>query len=532
MSAAVTDGSALAPQPGTAAPEINWTFLLLGFAGMVIGQFMAILDIQIVAASLPQIQAGIGASADEISWIQTAYLIPEVVMIPLSGYLSRLWGTQKVFLVSCTGFLLMSVATGLSTSIDMMILFRALQGFVGGAMIPTVFAVAFTAFPPDKRVTASVVMGLIVTLAPTVGPTLGGHLTEWLSWRWLFFINVIPGLLVLFLVGRFADFDKGDPSLSRGFDWFGLGLMAVFLMSMQFVLEEGSKKDWFADTAILALAVVAAISGPAFIWRSLTYFNPIVELRAFANRNFTVGFIMTFIVGAALFGGTFLLPLFLGRVLDYSPSEVGTTMVVSGLAMFATAPFAGRLVRKLDLRLLMFVGFVMCAWGMWDARALTSEWGYWEFAGVQAMRGAGVMLAMIAAQQVTMSTLPDHMVKNASGLVNLSRNVGGAFGLAFLNTSLTTNTAVHMGELTDRISQSNVQMQAMLAGMSQRFAGSIDPEGAALKAVWGMLQRQATTLAFGDAFAMLAMACAVAAVVTLFARPVKATPGAPPLEAH
>ncbi len=466
MSTAVIDGSVPAPTSETTAPEINWTFLLLGFAGMVIGQFMAILDIQIVAASLPQIQAGIGASADEISWIQTAYLIPEVVMIPLSGYLSRLWGTQKVFLVSCTGFLVMSVATGLSTSIDMMILFRALQGFVGGAMIPTVFAVAFTAFPPDRRVTASVVMGLIVTLAPTVGPTLGGHLTEWLSWRWLFFINVVPGLLVLFLVGRYANFDKGDLSLAKGFDWFGLGLMAVFLMSMQFVLEEGSKNDWFADTTILVLAVVAAVTGPAFIWRSLTYYNPIVELRAFANRNFTVGVIMTFIVGAALFGGTFLLPLFLGRVLDYSPSEVGTTMVVSGLAMFLTAPFAGRLVRKLDLRLLMFVGFIMCAWGMWDARALTSEWGYWEFAGVQAMRGAGVMLAMIAAQQVTMSTLPDHMVKNASGLVNLSRNVGGAFGLAFLNTSLTTNTAVHMGELTGRISQSSVQMQAMLAGMS------------------------------------------------------------------
>ena len=525
MSPAVTDSSTAAPAFGAAAPEINWTFLLLGFAGMVIGQFMAILDIQIVAASLPQIQAGIGASADEISWIQTAYLIPEVVMIPLSGYLSRLWGTQKVFLVSCTGFLVMSVATGLSTSIDMMILFRALQGFVGGAMIPT-------AFPPDKRVTASVVMGLIVTLAPTVGPTLGGHLTEWLSWRWLFFINVVPGMLVLFLVGRYADFDRGDPSLSKGFDWFGLGLMAVFLMSMQFVLEEGSKNDWFADTAILALAVVAAITGPAFIWRSLTYYNPIVELRAFANRNFTVGVIMTFIVGAALFGGTFLLPLFLGRVLDYSPSEVGTTMVVSGLAMFATAPFAGRLVRRLDLRILMFVGFIMCAWGMWEARALTAEWGYWEFAGVQAMRGAGVMLAMIAAQQVTMSTLPDHMVKNASGLVNLSRNVGGAFGLAFLNTSLTTNTAVHMGELTSRISQSDQAMQHMLAGMTQRFAGSIDPHAAALKAVWGMLQRQATTLAFGDAFAMLAIACAVAAFVTLFAQPVKMAPNTPPLEVH
>jgi DHA2 family multidrug resistance protein len=183
-------GSVSGAAAPAAAPQIDWTRLMLGFGAMVIGQFMAILDIQIVAASLPQIQAGVGASADQVSWIQTAYLIPEVVMIPLSGYLSRLWGTQKVYLASCTGFIVMSVLTGLSSSIDMMILTRALQGFIGGAMIPTVFAVAFTAFPPEKRITASVIMGLIVTLAPTVGPTLGGHLTEWLSWRWLFFINV------------------------------------------------------------------------------------------------------------------------------------------------------------------------------------------------------------------------------------------------------------------------------------------------------------------------------------------------------
>lgn len=515
-----------------AEPKINWTILLLGFAGMVIGQFMAILDIQIVASSLPQIQAGVGASADEISWIQTAYLIPEVVMIPLSGYLSRLWGTQKVFLVSCAGFMLMSVATGLSSSIEAMIFFRALQGFVGGAMIPTVFAVAFTAFPPEKRITASVVMGLIVTLAPTVGPTLGGHLTEWLSWRWLFFINVPPGLLVLFLVGRYANFDKGDPSLTKGFDWWGLGLMAVFLMSLQFVLEEGSKNDWFSDDNILWLAVLAAITGPAFIGRSLTYYNPVVELRAFTNRNFMVGVVMTFTVGAALFGGTFLLPLFLSRVRDYSAAEVGTTMVVSGLAMFVTAPFAGRLVRKVDARILMFGGFMLCAWGMWDAHAVTSEWGFWEFAGVQAVRGAGVMMAMIAAQQVTMSTLPPHMVKNASGLVNLSRNVGGAFGLAFLNTSLTQNTASHMSELTWNISVTNGGMQAMLAGMQERFASSIDPAGAAMKAIQGMLTLQATTLAFGDAFAMLAVGCVFAAFVTLLSRPVKAAAGDPPVDAH
>ena len=519
--------SAPSPSAPTDQTPVNWTVLLLGFAGMVLGQFMAILDIQIVAASLPQIQAGVGASADEISWIQTAYLIPEVVMIPLSGFLSRLWGTQKVFMASCAGFLVMSVAVGLSTSIEVMIVFRALQGFLGGAMIPTVFAVAFTAFPPDKRITASIIMGLIVTLAPTVGPTLGGHLTEALSWHWLFFINIFPGILVLILVGRYGNFDKGDPSLAKGFDWWGLGLMAVFLMSLQFVLEEGAKNDWFADDHILLLSIVTALSGPAFIWRCLSYRNPIVELRAFANRNFCVGVAMTFIVGAALFGGSFLMPLFLGRIRDYSAAEVGTTMAVSGLAMFATAPFAGKLVRNFDPRLLMFGGFILCAWGMWDARLVTDVWGFWEFASVQAVRGAGVMIAMIASQQVTMSTLPPHMVKNASGLVNLSRNVGGAFGLAILNTSLTESTAKHLGDLTSAITITDTKVQAMIQSLTQRFSGSINPEGAAYKALYGMLQKQATTLAFGDAFAILAMACVVAAFITLMAKPGKpADPGA------
>ena len=524
----------MSPAPTKADGQVNWTVLLLGFAGMVIGQFMAILDIQIVAASLPQIQAGVGASADEISWVQTAYLIPEVVMIPLSGYLSRLWGTQKVFLVSCAGFLIMSVATGLSSSIDTMIIFRALQGFVGGAMIPTVFAVAFTAFPPEKRVTASVVMGLIVTLAPTVGPTLGGHLTEWLSWRWLFFINVVPGMLVLFLVGRYARFDEGDPSLAKGFDWWGLGLMAVFLMSLQFVLEEGAKDDWFADDTILLLAVVAAVTGPAFIWRSLVYRNPIVELRAFANRNFTVGVIMTFTVGAALFGGTFLLPLFLGRVGGFSAAEVGTIMVVSGLAMFLTAPIAGRIARLLDPRIPMFIGFMLAAWGMWDAHAVTPEWGFWEFAGVQTLRGVGVMLAMIASQNVTMSTLTPQMIKNASGLVNLARNVGGAFGLAMLNTVLTERTAAHMGEMTSRISTTSTQTADMLSGLVARFEelGLADPQGAAYASLYRMIHLQASNLAFGDAFAMLGFGCVIAAFIVLLAKPVRGGLLAPSGDMH
>ncbi len=521
-----------APRPANDAAEIDWPKLLLGFAAMVIGQFMAILDIQIVAASLPQIQAGVSASADEVSWIQTAYLIPEVVMIPLSGYLSRLWGTQKVYMISCLGFVLMSVATGLSSNIQMMIVTRALQGFIGGAMIPTVFAVAFSAFPPNRRLTASVIIGLIVTLAPTVGPTFGGHLTEALSWRWLFFVNAPIGVVVLAMVWRWGDFDKGDPSLAKGFDWLGLGTMAAFLMSLQYVLEEGAKNDWFQDGTIVALSLLAAVSGVAFVWRSLSYRQPIVELRAFADRNFRVGIVMNFLNGGLLFGGTFLLPLFLGRVRNYSAAEVGTTMMVSGAAMFLTGPIVGRLARGVDPRIPLFVGFLLAAFGMWMGREVTPEWGFWQFAGVQACRGVGVMTAMITAQNVTMSTLTPAMVKNASGLVNLARNVGGAMGLALLSTALTSQTALHLDELSAGVSAANANTQALIAGLTDRMTqlGLADPDGAARKAVFGMISRQATAQAFGDGFVLLAFGALAAGVVALFAKPGKVK--AAPMESH
>ena len=508
--------------------------LLIGFGAMVLGQFMAILDIQIIASSLADIQAGVGASADEISWIQTSYLIAEVVMIPLSGFLSRLWGTRKVFLASAAGFVLTSVATGLSDSIGAMIFWRALQGFVGGAMIPTVFAVAFTAFPGRQRVTASVIIGLIVTLAPTIGPTLGGHITEWLSWRWLFFINVVPGAVVLALVWRFGDLDRGDPTLAKGFDWVGLVLMAVFLMSLQYVLEEGSKKNWFEEAEILATALVSGVSGAFFLWRSLVYRQPIIELRAFRDRNFSLGVFLTFVVGAGLFGGAFVLPLFLAHVRGYSAAEIGTTMVVSGLSMFLSAPIAGRLSRSLSPRILIPVGFGLVAWGFWLGHGVTKDWGFWEFAGLQAFRGVGVMLAMIAAQNVTMATLAPAMVKNGSGVVNLMRNIGGAVGLASIATALSERTALHLNELAARIVMTDAGARAMLDGLAQRLVagGSPDPAAAARKMFGQLLQREAATLAYGDIFAGLALMFAIGAVVAMLAAPARLPGFSAPAEAH
>ncbi len=529
------DAGGFSDAPRKANGEVDWLSLYLGFFAMVVGQFMAMLDIQIVASSLPQIQAGISASADEVSWIQSAYLIPEIVMIPLSGYLSRLWGTQRVFMVSCAGFVVMSVLTGLSSSIDEMIVTRALQGFIGGAMIPTVFAIAFTAFPMERRVTATTIMGLIVTLAPTIGPTLGGHLTELLSWRWLFFINIVPGILVLVLVGRYGNFDRGDPSLAKGFDWFGLAFMATFLMSLEVVLADGAKDNWFADDRILWLSVVTGISGVVFVWRQLTYWQPIMQLRVFADRNFTIGILINFANGATIFGGTFLIPLFLGRVQQFSSAQVGTTMLVSGVTMMMVAPIAGRVVRRYDPRISMVAGLLIASAGVWPGHAITKDWGFWNFAALQAMRSFGVMLAMIGSQMLAMSTLAPQLIKSASGIINLARNTGGAVGLAVLSSALASNTAEHMNDLTSRVSYASGQAQQMLAGLAQRMAGMgvPDPAGAARKAFDFMIAQDAQVLAFGDGFAMLTAGCLAAACVSLLARPgPMAMMPPPPKDAH
>jgi DHA2 family multidrug resistance protein len=513
----------VAPPPvlGADGQPVDWVKVFLGFGGMVVGQFMAMLDIQIVASSLVQIQSGIGATNDEIAWVQTIYLLAEVVIMPLTAYLTKMWGTRSFYVIACIGFVITSIGTGLSSTVAMMIGFRALQGLFAGAMIPPIFATAMTVFPPEKRLAANVTVGLIVTLAPTIGPTLGGHLTELLNWRWLFFINVPVGVLVVFLVGRYANFDKGDPRLAKGIDWWGLGLMTVFLLSMQYVLEEGAGDGWFDDAVILWLSVTALVTGGAFIWRQLAYAQPIVSLKPFADRNFTLGIVMTFVTGVSLFGGTFLMPIFLGQVRGFSSAQVGTTMLVSGLTMFLSAPIVGRLVRLVDARIAMVVGFSLAAWAIQLGVRVTDEWGFTEFFTLQVVRGFGTMIAMIAAQQMSIGTLPVSLMKDASGLINLIRNVAGAIGLAVLSTVLSHQNAVHYMDLASAASSANPTTQEMMSGLTQMMSagGMADPEGTARKAMSLMMHRQAAVLSFGDAFGVLSLGCWAAVFLAFFARP-------------
>src|ERR1700710_975026 len=281
---------------------------LIAFLIMVFGMFMSILDIQVVSASLSEIQAGLSASSSEVSWVQTSYLIAEVIAIPLSGFLSRALGTRLLFAISAAGFTFASFLCGFASSIEQMILWRAIQGFLGAGMIPTVFASAYTVFPRSKFHIVAPVIGLVATLAPTIGPTVGGYITDAMSWHWLFFINVIPGIGITVGVLALVDFDKPDFALLDRFDWWGLITMAGFLGSLEYVLEEGPQYEWLQDTSIAICAGVCVASAAAFFYRVLTAKEPIVDIRAFTDRNFALGCLISFCVGIGLYGLTYFYP--------------------------------------------------------------------------------------------------------------------------------------------------------------------------------------------------------------------------------
>lgn len=508
-----------APAGAPPAPDAIPLRRIFAFMAMVFGMFMAILDIQIVSASLAEIQAGLSASSDEIAWVQTAYLIAEVIMIPLSGYLSRALSTRVFFSIAAAGFTISSVLCAMSSSINEMILWRAVQGFIGGGMIPGVFAAAFTIFPPSKRPVVSPLIGLVATLAPTIGPTVGGYLSHAFSWHWLFLVNVVPGIGVTIAAWTLIDFDKPDHSLIKRFDWLGLAGMAAFLGSLEYVLEEGTRLDWFQSHEIVFFSVVMVFGAVLFFWRALTRDDPLVDLYAFRNRNFAFGSLFSFCMGIGLYGLTYLYPVYLGRIRGYDALMIGETMFVTGLAMFLTAPIAGRLSAKLDPRVMMMIGFSGFALGTWWASFITSDWDFRELLVPQILRGCSLMLCMVPINNIALGTLPPQQLKNASGLYNLTRNLGGAVGLAVINTMLNTRTDLHITRLHEMVATGRGVAEEALANMAQRFGDYGDAaQTMALALLNQRVHKQALIMAFGDIFLGLTMIFASLVVLSLFLR--------------
>src|ERR1700754_4666087 len=497
---------------------------LIAFLIMVFGMFMSILDIQIVSASLADIQAGLSASSSEVSWVQTSYLIAEVIGIPLSGFLSRAFGTRLLFAISASGFTVASLFCGFASSIEQMILWRALQGFLGAGMIPTVFASAYTRFPRYKIYSLSPITGLVATQAPTSGLTVGGFITDAMSWHWLFFINVVPGIVIIIGVWALVDFDQPNFELLDHFDWFGLIAMAGFLGALEYVLEEGPQYEWLQDTSVAICAGVCAISAVAFFYRVLTAKEPIVDIRAFNDRNFAIGCLISFCVGIGLYGLTYMYPRYLAEVRGYSALMIGETMFVSGITMFLTAPIVGRLMQKVDMRVIIATGLIIFAFGSYQMTWITRDYDFYELLVPQILRGIGMMFAMVPTNNIALGTLPPDRVKNASGLFNLTRNLGGAVGLAIINQVLNDRTDLHISRLQERVTWGNATATETLTMFMQKFQGLGDSTLLAMKQLSQIVHRQAAVMGYGDAFFVLTLFyLGLSLLVTLLKKPAAMT---------
>src|SRR6516165_4617653 len=407
--------------PVVAPGELPMAAKIFAFATMSVGFFIALLDIQIVAASLGDIGGGLSAGADETAWVQTSYLIAEIVVIPLSGWLSRVMSTRWLFCASAVGFTATSLLCGVAWDIRSMIAFRALQGFLGGSMIPTVFTTAFVYFNGQQRVIAAATIGCISSLAPTLGPTIGGWITDNGSWHWLFFINLIPGIFVAVVVPILVRIDKPDLSLLRGADYPGMVLMALFLGCLEYTLEEGPRWDWFGDDTIRTTARIAGISGIAFIWRSLTFAQPVVDLRALKSRNFALGCFFSFVIGMGIFSTIYLTPVFLGRVRGFSALDIGLAVFSTGIFQVCSIPIYTYFAQRIDLRWLMMFGLACFAASMWNFTPITHDWGGSELLLPQALRGFAQQFAVAPTVTLTLGGLAPERLRLASGLFNLMR---------------------------------------------------------------------------------------------------------------
>jgi DHA2 family multidrug resistance protein len=479
----------------------DWIAVLAMCTGLV----MAVMDVQIVASSLNQIQGGLSATADEIAWLQTAYLIADVVMVPLSGSLSRLLSTRVLFVVAALGFTGASALCATATSLDQMILYRAMQGLCGGCMTPTVWPVVYAKFRGPPLATLMVIISVIFNLSGTMGPTVGGFLTDTLSWHWLFLVNIVPGLVVACVVWVTIDIDRPDWSMLRDFDVIGLVLMATFLGCLEYAIEEGPRWDWLDDDVIRRTMIVSAVAGTFFFWRVFTYRQPIVDLRTYGNRNFALGSFYTFMMGIGMYGTTYMVPLFLAQVRGFSAMQIGETVVIVGLTQLVLSPFTPRIARHVDLRIMLSIGVALFAVSMYLTAILTNQTGFWELFVPQVVRGIGLMFFYMSANMIALGTLPTDRLKNAAGLYNVSRDLGGAIGLAALGTIMNARVHFHWNRLIEDLTPARGAVQQFLDSQTSRLDSLIpgDPAQAAYKLLANLVQREALVLSYNDVLLLL-----------------------------
>jgi DHA2 family multidrug resistance protein len=497
------------------------------FAIMAFGQFMALIDIQIVAASLNDVQAGLSAGPDEISWVQTGYLMAELVMIPFSAFLANALSTRWLFALSAGLFTIASALCGMATDINSMIAFRIIQGFVGGAMVPTVFATGFAMFSGPQRAMIPAILGMVSVLAPTLGPTVGGWLTDAVGWRSIFYVNIVPGIVVTILSVVLIRVDRPKLSLLKTIDYSHLAAMAVFLAGLEYVLEEGPRHDWFGDPAIATAAWLSLVGFLLFLERSFRSGGPIVRLTPFRRPTFAFACVFNLVIGFGLYASTYLVPVFLGRVRGYDSLQIGSTVFIAGVAQLLSVAVAASLSQRVDQRLVITVGLTLFAGSLWMMSFVTPDWGFGALLWPQAVRGFAILLCIVPSVGLALNGFGMAELRYASGLFNLMRNLGGAIGIAVVNTWLADNTRIQAARMGETLGEGGRKGADFLAAMAGRIAAASPDPAHAMAVARGLFAavvgRQALTSSFEEVFRIMAWIFLVALVMVPFCRPAPST---------
>jgi MFS transporter, DHA2 family, multidrug resistance protein len=502
-----------------AAPTVSartW----LAVIGATLGAFMAVLNIQIVNASLADIQGAIGAGIDDGGWISTSYLIAEIVVIPLSGWLAQVFSVRVYLLTNALLFLIFSAACALAQDLPQMIVLRAIQGFTGGVLIPMAFTLIITLLPKAKQPIGLAMFAISATFAPAIGPTIGGYLTENYGWEYIFYVNVVPGAIMIAMLFFSLEAKPMKLSLLREGDWAGIITMAIGLSALQTVLEEGNKDDWFGSPFIVRLAVIAAIALTLFVVIELTSQKPLLNLRLLYRRNFGFGILANFLLGVALYGSVYILPVYLSRIQGYNSEQIGMVLAWTGLPQLVLIPLVPRLMKRFDPRLVIGIGFALFSASNFMNIYMTNDYATDQLFWPNVVRAIGQALVFAPLSAVATAGIEAENAGSASGLFNMMRNLGGAIGIAALQTLLTKREQYHSNVLSQSVSMFEQATRTRIDQLTQYFMnhGVIDRADAvhrAYVAIGKIVQKQAFILAFSDTFYLLGVALIVALIASL-----------------
>jgi len=512
-------------RPGTSAsaahPEINpWIIAV----AVMLGTFMEVLDTTVVNVSLRHIAGSLSVTVDESTWVLTAYLVSNAIILPMTGWLSNHFGRKRILMTSIIGFTLASVACGMAPNLGSLLVFRVIQGATGGGLQPLSQAIMLEAFPPDKRGKAMAFWGVGIVVAPMLGPVLGGWITDSYSWRWLFYINLPVGAIAILMSQMFI-FDP--PYIKRGtgrIDAWGIGLLSIGMAALQIMLDKGQEEDWFSSHFIVWVAAAAFVGLGAFIINEFIQEHPIVNLRVFKERTYAVGVTLMTSLGFVLYGSTVLLPIFLQSLLGYSAYDAGVAMLPRGLGSFIAMPVVGVLMSKFDPRKLLAIGFTVAAFAMWRLSHINLNAGYWDIFWPQFIQGTSLGFLFVPLTTVTHDPIPKSQMGNATSLFNVMRNIGGSVGIAMVTTIVTRVTQSNSAQMIRNVTQFNPAATAMFEAARRGFiAKGSDPVTAtqqAQAALFGTVQQQAAMLANIHAFRFLGILfLAVTPLILLMKKP-------------